>query len=122
MAFHRVDWPGDPSGVTRSGLWRLNVDAQHQHQGYGRFAVLAVCADLLERGERTCFVTYDAGEDGPENFYLRLGIRPTGEFSGRAVVDSLNLYLGIELRQTTPPRKPHRPTPPQAPTPPRTQK
>jgi diamine N-acetyltransferase len=91
MAFHQVDWPGDPSGVTRSGLWRLNVDAQHQHQGYGRFAVLAVCADLLERGERTCFVTYDAGEDGPENFYLKLGFCPTGEFSGREVVASLNL-------------------------------
>lgn len=91
MAFHHVDWPGDPSGVTRSGLWRLNVDAQHQHQGYGRFAVSAVCADLRGRGERTCFVTYDAGEDGPENFYLKLGFRPTGEFSGYQVVASIDL-------------------------------
>ena len=91
MAFHQVDWPGDTAEVTRSGLWRLNVDAQHQHQGYGRFAVSAVCADLRERGERKCFVTYDAGEDGPENFYLKLGFRPTGEFSGHEVVASFDL-------------------------------
>ena len=91
MAFHHVDWPGDPSGVTRSGLWRLNVDAQHQHQGYGRFAVSAVCDDLRERGERACFVTYDAGENGPEGFYLELGFRPTGEFSGHEVVARLDL-------------------------------
>ena len=91
MAFHQVDWPGDPSGVTRSGLWRLNVDARHQHRGHGRFAVSAVCADLHERGERACFVTYDAGADGPENFYLKLGFRPTGELSGRQVVASLDL-------------------------------
>ncbi|RYY12841.1 MAG: GNAT family N-acetyltransferase [Alphaproteobacteria bacterium] len=91
MAFHQVDWPGDPAGVTRSGLWRLNVDARHQHQGYGRFAVSAVCADLRERGERACFVTYDAGEDGPEGFYLQLGFRPTGESSGHEVVARLDL-------------------------------
>lgn len=86
MAFHDVAWTGDPRGTVRSGLWRLNIDADHQHRGYGRFAVEAVCHDLATRGVRACVVTYDPGADGPESFYLGLGFRPTGELSGHQVV------------------------------------
>ncbi|MFG2666452.1 GNAT family N-acetyltransferase [Streptomyces sp. NPDC048387] len=34
----------------RSGIWRLNVSADHQAKGYGRFAVRAVTAKLRRRG------------------------------------------------------------------------
>ena len=91
MAFHRVSWPGDPTGVTRSGLWRLNVAADHQRQGYGRFTVDAVCADLRARGESAAFVTWEPGVDGPEGFYLGLGFRPTGELSNGQTVARLDL-------------------------------
>lgn len=91
MAFHGVQWPSDLAGVARSGLWRLNVDASRRRQGYGRFAVNAVCTDLQARGERACFVTCDPGEDGPEGFDLGLGFRPTGESSGQQVVACLDL-------------------------------
>jgi diamine N-acetyltransferase len=30
--------------------------------------------------------TWEPGEDGPEQFYLRLGFRPTGEISGGQIV------------------------------------
>jgi diamine N-acetyltransferase len=91
MAFHDVEWPGDPTGPRRSGLWRLNVAADHQRRGYGRFAVQAVCTDLRVRGERVAYVTWKPGSDGPEGFYLSLGFRPTGEISGREVVARLDL-------------------------------
>ena len=86
MAFHDVRWPGDPSGTTRSGVWRLNVDVAHQGKGYGRFAVEGVCADLAARGEHVCFVTWHPSAGGPGAFYSRLGFRPTGELSGDQVV------------------------------------
>jgi diamine N-acetyltransferase len=50
MAFLDVHWhEDDPPNVTRSGLWRLNIDAAHQGRGYGRFAVEATCAFLAGR-------------------------------------------------------------------------
>jgi diamine N-acetyltransferase len=39
----------DPADV-RSGLWRLNIGADAQGKGYGRFAVEAVCGEIRARG------------------------------------------------------------------------
>lgn len=38
MAFFEIDWHGDGT-LHRSGLWRLNIAADAQGHGYGRFAV-----------------------------------------------------------------------------------
>lgn len=89
MAFHSVNWAGDRSGVTRSGLWRLNVAADHQRQGYGRFAVESVCTDLRSRGDEAAYVTWEPGDDSPESFYFRLGFRLTGELSNHQPVARL---------------------------------
>ncbi|HWM75377.1 MAG TPA: GNAT family N-acetyltransferase [Nocardioides sp.] len=88
MAFLDVRWnDDDPPEITRSGLWRLNIDAAHQGHGYGRFAVDAVCAHLTERGrDEFVYVTWEPGEHGPEAFYLGLGFEPTGELSGKQTV------------------------------------
>ena len=46
MAFLDIDWHGDGGSVIRSGLWRLNIAADEQGKGYGRFAVESV-ADTM---------------------------------------------------------------------------
>ncbi|ANW22250.1 GNAT family N-acetyltransferase [Streptomyces clavuligerus] len=92
MAFLDIDWKGDGSREdVRSGLWRLNIAAAEQGKGYGRFAVESVAAEIRRRGGTRVFVTWHAGADGPEEFYLKLGFRPTGETSGDQPVGVLDL-------------------------------
>jgi diamine N-acetyltransferase len=72
----------DPDGeieLYRSFLWRLNIGAEHQGKGYGRFAVEGLYAEALRRGRRRLVTTWSQHEHGPEGFYVRLGFRPTGE-------------------------------------------
>ncbi|MER5829639.1 GNAT family N-acetyltransferase [Streptomyces sp. NPDC002130] len=90
MAFLDIDWYEDGS-VRRSGLWRLNIAADQQGKGYGRFAVESVAAELRRRGGKELYVTWHPGPDGPERFYLGLGFRPNGETSGGQTVAVLEL-------------------------------
>jgi diamine N-acetyltransferase len=62
-----------------SAVWRLNIAADQQRRGYGRFAVGAVCREALRRGGRLLSVRWVPGEEGPEKFYRRLGFTTTGE-------------------------------------------
>ncbi|MFI6649872.1 GNAT family N-acetyltransferase [Streptomyces sp. NPDC050529] len=95
MAFIDVQFaPEKPDDPFRSGLWRLNIAAAQQGSGYGRFAVEAVNDELRRRGKTRTTVTYVPGAHGPEEFYRRLGFRPTGELSGDEVVAELELKLG----------------------------
>lgn len=79
MAFLDMQWTETTPDDRRSGLWRLNIAAEEQGRGYGRFAVDAVCAELRARGESLAYVTYEPRDGGPEPFYRALGFRPTGE-------------------------------------------
>ncbi|MER5444742.1 GNAT family N-acetyltransferase [Streptomyces sp. NPDC002764] len=90
MAFLDIDWSEDGT-LFRSGLWRLNIAAGDQGRGYGRFAVESVSAEIRRRGGKQCHVTWHPGPDGPENFYLGLGFRITGETSGDQTVGVLDL-------------------------------
>jgi diamine N-acetyltransferase len=92
MAFLDIDFAGDGTGTDiRSGLWRLNIAAEEQGRGYGRFAVEAVAAEIRRRGGTRMTTTWHAGEDGPQAFYLGLGFRLTGELSGDQPVGELEL-------------------------------
>ncbi|MFJ3794383.1 GNAT family N-acetyltransferase [Kitasatospora sp. NPDC090091] len=92
MAFFDITfYPDRPDDRPRSGLWRLNIAAEEQSGGYGRFAVEQVAAEIRRRGGRRVTVTYVPGDDGPAGFYARLGFRPTGELSGDQVVAELDL-------------------------------
>jgi diamine N-acetyltransferase len=93
MAFFDVRfYPDDPNGNRlRSGLWRLNIAADQQGRGYGRFAVEAVCEEIRRRGQTRATVTWVPGEHGPEQFYFKLGFRLTGETNGDQVVGELEL-------------------------------
>ncbi|MCW6011149.1 GNAT family N-acetyltransferase [Micromonospora sp. CPCC 205371] len=92
MAFLDIPWGSDPNtDDLRSGLWRLNIAADAQGKGYGRFAVEAVCAEIRSRGGTRAYVTWAPRAGGPEEFYLKLGFRPTGEQSGGQTVGVLDL-------------------------------
>jgi diamine N-acetyltransferase len=67
---------GDP--LLHSTVWRLNVAAQAQGRGYGRFAVGAVAEEAIRRGRSELYTAYLLGKGSPEGFYRRLGFRPTG--------------------------------------------
>ncbi len=92
MAFLDIPWneEKDPAD-RRSGLWRLNIAADAQGEGYGRFAVEAVRDELRRRGTPLLYVTWEPGEDGPGEFYRRLGFRTTGEVSGGQTVGVLDV-------------------------------
>lgn len=92
MGFFLVRFdPENPDDRLRSGIWRLNIAADQQGRGYGRFAVQSVCEELRRRGQPRATVSWVPGEHGPERFYLRLGFVPTGEMSGDQVVGELPL-------------------------------
>lgn len=63
----------------RGVLWRINVDADDQGRGVGRFAVGALLDEARKRGFARVNVIYEAGEDGPEAFFQRVGFTPVGE-------------------------------------------
>lgn len=92
MAFLNIPWgPDRHADDLRSGLWRLNIAADAQGHGYGRFAVEAVCREIRVRGGTRAYVTWEPRLGGPEPFYLKLGFRPTGEKSGGQTVGVLDL-------------------------------
>lgn len=92
MAFmdYRWDPAKDPEDV-RSGLWRLNIAADRQGRGYGRFAVEAVTEEIRRRGGKQVYVTWKPAENNPEPFYLGLGFRRTGEVNDGEPVGVLDL-------------------------------
>ena len=75
----------------RCGIWRLNVGAGVQGRGYGRFAVETVLEEARRRGNTTATVLWIPAEGGPEDFYLKLGFRPTGQTFGGEVVGRIEL-------------------------------
>ncbi|MEV4757435.1 GNAT family N-acetyltransferase [Micromonospora sp. NPDC049559] len=91
MAFLKVHFDDDPADTYRYGLWRLNVSADGQGRGYGRFAVESVCEEIRRRGQSRAYVLFVPGEGGPEGFYRRLGFELTGERVEEQVVAALPL-------------------------------
>ncbi|MET0736336.1 MAG: GNAT family N-acetyltransferase [Microbacterium sp.] len=81
----------DPVEHFRSVLWRINVDADDQGRGVGRFAVDQLLAEARERGMSHVDVIYEAGEDGPEAFFKRVGFTPVGETEYGEVIAEIRL-------------------------------
>jgi diamine N-acetyltransferase len=82
--------PEHEDPLYRSYLWRLNVGAEHQGKGYGRFAVEELSNEAVRRGCHRLTVSYHAGPGGPEAFYQRLGFHPTGEVNqGETVAERI---------------------------------
>lgn len=82
--------PGAEPDFFRCGIWRLNVAADHQGKGFGRFAVESVFDEARRRGQKRATVLWVPGEGGPEGFWLSMGFKPTGEeFYGQTVAELL---------------------------------
>ena len=71
--------PDFPQEHFRSVLWRINVNADEQGRGVGRFAVDQLLAEARSRGMNHVDVIYEAGEGRPQAFFDRVGFSPVGE-------------------------------------------
>jgi len=80
-----------PQEHFRSVLWRINVDADDQGRGVGRFAVEKLLEEARTRGKDHVNVIYEAGEAGPEAFFRRVGFTPVGETEFGEVVAEVRL-------------------------------
>jgi diamine N-acetyltransferase len=83
--------PDAPQEHFRSVLWRINVDADDQGRGVGRFAVEKLLDEARERGMNHVDVIYEAGEEGPEAFFRRVGFTPVDETEFGEVVAEIRL-------------------------------
>jgi diamine N-acetyltransferase len=75
----------------RSCIWRINVAATAQGRGVGKFAVLALAEEARSRGLDRLTVTYERGEDGPEEFFTHIGFAPYSETQYGEAVAALHL-------------------------------
>ncbi|MFB8387126.1 GNAT family N-acetyltransferase [Microbacterium sp. NPDC055910] len=86
VGFVMANWdPNHEIEAFRAGVWRLNVADEAKRRGIGRFAVEQVASEARRRGIEKITVLWEPGPDGPEQFYLRLGFRKTGELFGEIV-------------------------------------
>ena len=75
----------------RCCIWRINVSAEAQGHGIGRFAVEQLADEARRRGFERVTVIYEAGDQGPEQFFLRTGFTPIGETDYGEVIAALDL-------------------------------
>jgi diamine N-acetyltransferase len=83
--------PDFPQEHFRSVLWRINVDADDQGRGVGRFAVQSLLDEARARGVDHVDVIYEAGSGGPEAFFERVGFTPVGETEYGEVIAEIRL-------------------------------
>ncbi|WP_010203696.1 GNAT family N-acetyltransferase [Salinibacterium sp. PAMC 21357] len=63
----------------RSCIWRVSVSGDAQGAGVGRFAVKALCEEARSRGFDRITAIWEEGDDGPEQFFLKVGFSVIGE-------------------------------------------
>ena len=63
----------------RCCIWSINVKASAQGHGVGRFAVQELAEEARRRGFDRVTVIWETGEEGPEEFFLRVGFTIIGE-------------------------------------------
>jgi diamine N-acetyltransferase len=77
----------DPPAEPNIGLWRLMIDAKHQHKGLGREAMRLILQYVRSRpGIHYFYTSYVPEPGGPGPFYLGLGFAPNGEVEDGEVV------------------------------------
>ena len=75
----------------RSCVWRVNVAADAQGMGIGKFAIWALAEEARSRGFTQLTVIWEPGEEGPEDFFLRVGFRVIGETQYGENIGALDL-------------------------------
>jgi diamine N-acetyltransferase len=62
------------------GLWRFMIAADHQRSGHGAGAIALLLDYARTRAPAAhMLLSYQPGEGGPRDFYMRCGFRDTGE-------------------------------------------
>ncbi|WP_438856425.1 GNAT family N-acetyltransferase [Agromyces sp. M3QZ16-3] len=75
----------------RACIWRINVDAEAQGKGVGRFLAHALAEEAKSRGFDRITVLWEPGEGGPGEFFHRIGFRDVGETQYGDVIGALEL-------------------------------
>ena len=75
----------------RSCIWRINVAADAQGAGIGKFAVVALAEEARSRGFDELTVIWEPGEEGPEEFFLKVGFEITGQTQYGENIGALDL-------------------------------
>jgi len=92
VGFIRGNFDADnPLPEFRSCIWRINVAAAEQGAGVGKFAVWALAEEARSRGFHELTVLWEPGDDGPEDFFLKIGFQITGETQYGERIGSLKI-------------------------------
>ena len=83
--------PEHPREEFRSCLWRINVSADWQGKGVGRFAVQELLAEAKRRGFLRITVIWERGEMGPGEFFKRIGFTEVGETEYGEVIGAISV-------------------------------
>ncbi len=75
----------------RACIWRINVDAEAQGRGVGKFAAHALAEEARKRGFDRITVIWEPGEAGPEAFFHRIGFEDVGQTQYGEVIGALRL-------------------------------
>ncbi|THG35810.1 GNAT family N-acetyltransferase [Glaciibacter flavus] len=75
----------------RACIWRINVDADAQGQGVGRFLARGLAEEARSRGIERITVMWEPGSEGPEAFFLRIGFVDIGQTQYGDVIGAMTL-------------------------------
>jgi diamine N-acetyltransferase len=84
----------DPESSTeefRACIWRINVDADAQGKGVGKFAATALADEARKRGFAHITVIWERGQEGPESFFHKMGFTDVGETAYGEIIGALQL-------------------------------
>lgn len=80
VGFIRGNFDTDaPEEQFRSCIWRVSVAGDAQGRGVGRFAVHALAEEARSRGFARLTAIWEPGDEGPEQFFLRVGFTIVGQ-------------------------------------------
>ncbi|BDZ63780.1 GNAT family N-acetyltransferase [Agromyces mangrovi Wang et al. 2018] len=83
--------PDEEREEFRACLWRINVDADVQGKGVGRFLAEALAREAKARGFDHVTVMWEPGDQGPGEFFHRIGFRDVGESEYGDIIGTLAL-------------------------------
>ncbi|MRG61091.1 GNAT family N-acetyltransferase [Agromyces sp. CFH 90414] len=75
----------------RACIWRINVDAEVQGKGVGRFLATSLAEEAKRRGVDRITVLWEPDEEGPGAFFHRIGFHEIGESPYGDVIGALEL-------------------------------
>ncbi|KQX07856.1 MULTISPECIES: GNAT family N-acetyltransferase [unclassified Leifsonia] len=83
--------PDNEHDEFRACIWRINVDADAQGQGVGRFLARSLAEEARTRGFDRITVMWEPGTEGPEAFFHRIGFVDVGQTQYGDVIGALAL-------------------------------